>query len=173
MPHGDSTQDCRADCARSSSDILMIRRTGMFPSVLRRFALVAVLALIWTVVPEGTNAQNSPSLRDSFRNLVAHYNPTVPTGDKLLKVSDQVRGASPGEISDAMPSIMSALKHREDAVKLDGVAILMAVSLRSDSAELLKRYVSDIGRLLDSQNDRLQGITVLTFSYLKPEPPPE
>jgi len=75
--------------------------------------------------------------------------------------------------TEALPTIVSALKHREDAIKLDGLAILMAISLRRDSAELLKGYVSDIGKLLDSQNDRLQGVTVLTFDYLKPEPPPE
>lgn len=142
-------------------------------SVLRKFAHFTAVVLIWTVVTKATNAQNSPSLRDSFRNLVEHYNATVPNGDELLKVSDKVGSASPGEISDALPSIMSALKHREDAIKLDGIAILMAISYRHDSSELLKGYVSDIGRLLDSQNDRLQGITVLTFSYLKPEPPPE
>lgn len=141
------------------------------PRVLCFVLLIVLMQLVHT---EATRTQAAPSIRDFFLDLVEHYDPaTAAKGNDLLKVADQIADARPEDISQALPAIRSALKHREDLVKIDGAYILMVISFRRDSTELLKGSVSDIGALLDQPNSRLQSMAVGIFAYLKPEPPTE
>ena len=90
-----------------------------------------------------------------------------------MKVTEQIGGARPEEISQALPSVFAALAHQDDEVKLLAAVAVADIGLRPDSAGLLNNYINGIGNLLNSPNDRLQGAAVLILGTLKPAPPPK
>lgn len=116
----------------------------------------------------------APTLREFFRELVENYRPSLlPNHEDLLKVTDQVAGARPEDISGALPAIFTALAHQDDDVKIYAASALFAISRRFDSADLLRGHINAIGRLLDVSDPRLQATPPLIFASLKPTPPPE
>jgi len=135
--------------------------------------------LIIAVVSPGhllaqTNPKAIPSLQEFYQRLVEHYNPSsLPSEEERMRVMHQAQAAPAEEISRALPWISTALAHQDDQVKLVACAALLAISLRPDSAALLRAHIKPIGDLLVSPNERLQGIGVEILGYLKPLPPPE
>jgi hypothetical protein len=55
-------------------------------------------------------------------------------------------------------------------VKIYAASALFAVSLRPDSALLLRKYVTAIGALLNESDPRLQATPTLIFLNMKPKP---
>ncbi len=150
--------------------------TRTIRSVLANLAwLLVVVATFWAGPVRGqVYGDPVPKLRDFYQKLVEHYDPSaVPTEGQAMAVTMPVIGLPRADISDALPSIFAALAHPDDRVKMDACAALGAISIRPDSAALLRTYVKPIGDLLASPNERLQRVGVAILSFLKPSPPPE
>ena len=148
---------------------------------LNRSFAAGVILLIMTALPVSrVQAQSNPSeraalsLQEFYQRLVEHYDPSsLPKDEERVKVMHEAQNASAEDISRALPWIFTALAHQDDRIKLDACAALLSISLRPDSAALLRTHIKPIGDLLNSPNERLQGIGVDILSYLKPLPPPE
>jgi hypothetical protein len=91
-----------------------------------------------------TSPPQTPSLRMFFESLVVHRG-ELPKYDDVLKVTDQVSGDRPENISNALPSIMVALSNQDDVIKTDAALALFAIGLRPDSAALLRTHINDLG----------------------------
>lgn len=121
--------------------------------------------------PGTVSAAETPTIRLFFQKLVQNYDPAaLPKYEETLKVTDQVAGARPEDISAALPWIAAALAHRDDNVKSDAALALFAIGLRPDSATLLKQHVRIIADLFNSQNVRLQSAAAQILGMLKPAP---
>ncbi len=117
----------------------------------------------------------TPSVQEFYETLVAHYDPSsVPTLGTVEKVTNQITGARPDEITKALPAIFAALTHQEKIVKHYALTALYMIALRPDSAMLLKSHVDGIGNvLLTSPIPETRAGAMVVLSTLKPSPPPE
>lgn len=114
------------------------------------------------------------SLQLFFRALVARYNPSeLPQHKELLAVENKIPSAAAEDIAAALPDVIVAMKHPDERVKLYAASALFAVSLRTDSSELLRSYAPEILAMLDMEDARLQGTPMMVFANMKPAPPRE
>jgi HEAT repeats len=122
-----------------------------------------------------SQAKAGPTLREFFQSLVQHYNPSsLPSYSELRRAEDQINGASPQEISAALPAILAALADRDRTVNGYAGSALFRIATRADGAELLRDYVKAIGRhLLASPDAIAQGSEVMILMSIRPSPPPE
>ena len=117
-------------------------------------------------------ASEGAALQEFFQALVQHYDPSsLPKYEDLLKVTDQIASARAEDVAKALPTIFLALAHQDDNVKIDAAFALTVISRRADSAQLLRKYLADLGVLFDSPDPRLQSTPPLIFLNLKPPPP--
>jgi HEAT repeat protein len=138
------------------------------------FMMMATLEVFCPHPQFKASAQAAPSLQQFFQTLVQRHDPaSLPKFDDVLKVTDQIAGLRPEDISKALPAIFRALGHQDDNVKIDAAFTLTVITRRPDSAQLLGKYIDDIADLFNSQDPRLQGTPTLVFLNLKPTPPPE
>jgi HEAT repeat protein len=132
------------------------------------------LPILYVQVAAQVHQQSPVSIQDFFRGLVEHHKRGAPAKDEdLLAVADGVPAATPKDISDALPWIQSALSDRDHTVQAYAAFILMTVARRQDGVDLLRPYLRSISNLLNSPNDRLQGMAVNILASLRPEPPPQ
>ncbi|MBZ5555158.1 MAG: hypothetical protein LAO21_20790 [Acidobacteriia bacterium] len=145
----------------------------------RKIGRVLIIIVALQLCPQLTQAvppeaQAPRSLQQFFQGLVEQYSPSkLPKDEDLMKVTEHIADGQPEEISRALPSIVVALAHHDDKIKLYAAVALGDIALRPDSGELLKKYLNAIGNLFNSSSDRLQGSAVLILGSLKPAPPPE
>ena len=76
-------------------------------------------------------------------------------------------------LAASLPAIATALKNRNDVVKLYAVSALLVVSRRPDGGKLLVPHLESITRLFDEKDQRLQSTPALLFANLFPSPPPQ
>ncbi len=151
----------------------------MIPMRLPRAAacILTIIAAVGLYSPytwASAEAQLAPSLEEFYQALVQHYDPSsLPKFEDLLKVTDRIAGARAEDITRALPAIFLALAHQDDNVKIYAASALLAISRRVDSAQLLTKYVGDIGILFDSSNPRLQATPTMIFLNMRPAQPPE
>ncbi len=139
--------------------------------MMTRSVKAVCLVLVMSVA---LSAQTPVTLKSFFQDLIRNFRTSgLPDSKTLLNVQEQVAGMSSGEVSEALPSIAAALNYPDESVQAYGASAIFAVSLRSDSAELLKPYISSVGGLFNSPSNRLQYLAALTLVGLKPSPPPE
>lgn len=93
--------------------------------------------------------------------------------DTWKKIDQHVSAARQEDISAALPGIVRDLTGDSDEARICAGRALLTISLRPDSAALLRRFVPTIGSLLDSDDERLQGGAGQVLSLLHPQPPPE
>ena len=120
-------------------------------------------------------AQVLPSPRDFFTALVARYDPGhKPRAEDLAAISNVLMKQSAGEARATLPSVMAALAHRDDDIKMDALMALFAIGQRPDGAELLKSVVNDISLHLENTTDpRVPRFAVHVLATIHPVPPPE
>lgn len=120
------------------------------------------------------SAQTMTSLQDIFQKLVQNVGTSEqPKFADIQNVEEQIARMSPADIRSALPSVKVALEYPNEQVQAEAASAFFAISLRSDSAELLKPYIADIGKLFNSPSARVTSYAALTFVNLRPSPPPE
>ncbi len=143
-----------------------------------RFAKVGcflfVIAAVLVYVRAQTHAQ-TPPLQTFFQALVDHYDPSsLPKLEDVMKVTNQIPGARPEEITRALPAIFAALAHQDETVKAYASTGLFEIARRPDSAELLRSHVDVIGQdLLTSPKPETRAGEMIILGMLQPTPPPE
>jgi len=136
--------------------------------------LIVVIQWQLSYAQEGVTRGPIPNPETFFSNLVEHYSPaTLPKYEDVLKVTDQIAGERPEDITKALPAIFTALAFSDGNVKSDAAIALFAISLRPDSAAILGDHVNDISSLFSLPNGHLQNAAVGILSYLRPSPPQE
>ena len=114
------------------------------------------------------------TLQGFFQSLVEHYEPSAPPKfEDLQRVTGQIEGLRPEEITSALPAIFAALAHQDETVKAYAQSALYSISLRPDSAALLKRYVDVIGHDLTASKPETRAAAIIILGGLHPMPPPE
>ncbi len=147
---------------------------GRLASVRWFLLIIAAIQVCYLQAQSAPNAQPAPSVREFFQALVEHYSPSsLPKYEDVLRVVDQIAGAHPEDISNALPAIFTALAHPDDNVKIDAAFALTAIGRRPDSAKLLRNYIGAISDLFNLSDPRLQATPTLIFPGLRPAPPPE
>jgi HEAT repeat protein len=139
------------------------------------FAKIDLLLLIVAVSTPGCGAGQTPSIQSYFQVLVDHYDPaSLPKFEDVAKVTDRIAGASPQEITSALPAIFEAMAHHDDTVKAYAATALFAIAQRPDSAALLGSRVGVIGHdLLTAPRPETRAGEIIILGTLKPAPPPE
>ncbi|MDQ1407035.1 MAG: hypothetical protein QOG55_2664 [Acidobacteriaceae bacterium] len=140
-----------------------------------RFAKTGLLLFIIAGGAVDYGAGQTPSIQSYFQVLVDHYDPaSLPKFEDVAKVSNRIAGASPQEISSALPAIFEAMAHHDDTVKAYAATALFAIAQRSDSAALLRSRVGVIGHdLLTAPRPETRAGEIIILGTLKPAPPPE
>jgi hypothetical protein len=110
-----------------------------------------------------------PSVR-SFYEAIARSPSEVPADKVVMDVTQQIPAASHSEVVAALPSILRAFNHENEAVKLAAAAGLIAVALRPDSASLLAAHVDLLAGGLASNNKRLRSTTLFVLGTMNPSP---
>ena len=130
------------------------------------------LFIIAAVLPRHVHAQ-TPTVQEFYQALVDHYDPSSPpTLENLIRVTDQIAGARPEEITRALPAIFAAMAHQDEAVKHNALTGLFEIARRPDGAGLLKSRVDTIGRdFLASPNPDTRGGEMIILGMLQPPPP--
>jgi HEAT repeat protein len=138
-----------------------------------RFVKVGFFLFIVGVVCGQTHQANS--LQEFFQTLVDHYDPSsLPKYENLRKVTGQIEGLRPEEITKALPALFAALTHQDNTVQGYADSALYAIAQRPDSAALLRSHVDVIGHnILTSPNPDTRGGEIIILGSLKPTPPPE
>lgn len=112
-----------------------------------------------------------PSLEEFYRRLVGSDDPSsLPAQADELKVTDQIAGARPEDVLNALPAIFAVLAHRDVNVQLYGASALFRISRRPDGGQLLKGYVATIADLLNESDRRLQATALYVFANFRPPP---
>jgi HEAT repeats len=138
------------------------------------FLLIVAARPCWMTAQSNPDGKATPSFQEFYQQLVEHYNPSsLPSQEERMAVMHQIQAAPADDISKALPAIFAALAHQDIRVKLDACAGLLAISLRPDSAALLRTHIKPIADLLSSPDARLQWGGVEFLGYMKPLPPPE
>jgi hypothetical protein len=96
---------------------------------------------------------------------------SLPKFDELMRVEEQIAGLQSEDVTRSLPVVFTALGHRDLDVRVYASSALFAISLRPDSAALLKDRLGPIGDLLSESDPRLQGIATMIILNLKPAPP--
>jgi HEAT repeat protein len=136
-------------------------KAGLFIST------IAVAALAYCA-----HAQ-TPSLEGFFRTLVDHPSPP-PAYENLRQVTGRIEGLRPEEITKALPAIFAALAYQDETVSAYASSALYSISLRPDSAALLKSHIDAIGHSLStSSRPETRAGEIIVLGTLKPTPPPE
>jgi HEAT repeat protein len=118
--------------------------------------------------------QDGPSLNGFFEALVMHYDPkTLPDYEQVMKVIHQISTMRAEDVTNALPSIITAFRHQDDTVKGYAALAVFGIGERPDGAVLLRPYAKAIGGGLDLPKANLQGFTVQLLAMLKPEPQSE
>jgi HEAT repeat protein len=147
----------------------------MTPFYAPRFLKAGFLLFVVAVFACYTTQAQTSSLQQFFQALVGHYDAaSLPKLDDLMKVTNQIEGARPAEITGALPAIFVALAHQDDTVKAYAATALFAVARRSDSTALLRSRVDVIGHdLLTATKPETRAGEIIILGSLKPSPPPE
>jgi HEAT repeat protein len=96
---------------------------------------------------------------------VESYDPSsMPSHAEELKVTDQIAGARPEDVSNALPAIFAVLATRDVNVQRYAASALFRISRRPDAAQLLKGYIAPIADLFNQPDERLQATPVLVFA---------
>jgi Lipoprotein amino terminal region len=140
--------------------------------VLGRLLLIVTLLQAYDLGTYGTpRPQATSTLQEFFQRLVDHYSPgSLPKFDELMRVEEQIAGLHSEEVTKALPVVFTALGRQDVEVKIYASSAIFAVSLRPDSALLLRKYVTAISDLLNESDPRLQAISTLIFLNMKPKP---
>ena len=140
-----------------------------------RFAKTSLLLFIVAFGTTDCGVGQTPSIQGYFQVLVDHYDPaSLPKFEDVVKVTDRIAGASPQEITGALPAIFEAMAHHDDTVKAYAATALFAIAQRSDSAALLRSRVGVIGHdLLTAPRPETRAGEIIILGTLKPAPPPE
>jgi hypothetical protein len=127
--------------------------------------IVAVLCLVFAIQPAQTHAQT----------LQGFYDPSSPPKyENLRRVTGQIEGLRPEEITSALPAIFAALAHQDNTVQGYADSALYAIAQRPDSAALLRSHVDVIGHnIFTSPNPDTRGAEIVILGSLRPTPPPE
>lgn len=132
-----------------------------------RLANVAIVCLL----PILGYAQNQPQSLAGFFGSLRTLEVTERTWQDYDKFELRVPSMPAPEISKALPAILAVLdSDRINAQKI-AMAALIAIGLRTDSAELLRPYVPSIAQALNSSDSALQSGAVLVIGTQKPAPP--
>lgn len=131
-------------------------------------------ACVLLILAAAVRAQTPVTLQSFFQDLPKNFATSgLPEAADLLKVEDQIAGMSADDVRQALPTVVTALGHPDESVQAYAASALFAVSLRADSAELLRPHIGAIGGLFNSTSDRLHYLAALTFVGMKPAPPAE
>lgn len=133
-----------------------------------------ITACLVLAMSTALSAQTMTSLQDIFQRLVQHVGTSEqPKFEDIQNVEEQIDRMSPADIRLALPSVKVALEYRNEQVQAEAASAFFAISLRPDSAELLKPYIADLGKLFNSPSARVTSYAALIFVNLRPAPPPE
>lgn len=131
-------------------------------------------ACLILAVSTALSAQTTNSFQGIFQRLVQNVGtPAQPKPQEILNVEEGIAKMSPAEVRSALPSVEVALEDRNEHLQLAAASALFAISLRSDSADLLNPYIADIGQLFNSPNRGVAGYAALIVLNLRPAPPSE
>lgn len=142
---------------------------------LQYFAAILVISLCsGTIGAQTSQPQGGPSLKGFFEALVDRYDPNaLPNTEVVMRAVHQTSSMRPEDIADALPSILTAFRHRDDTVKGYAALAMFSIGERPDGAELLRPHAKAIGGGLDLSKANLQGFTIQLLAMLKPEPQSE
>jgi HEAT repeat protein len=119
-----------------------------------------------------TSTAQPPTLQEFFESI--RNNPaSLPPQDEVERVQGRISAMTADEVAKALPTVLAVLASDNPNVKRYAAGALLAVSLRPDSAQLLRGYITPIASLLNSPEDYLQRGALAIFAFLKPAPPAE
>jgi hypothetical protein len=117
-----------------------------------------------------TRAQ-APTLQEFYQALVAEGH-SAPSLEALIRVTKQISGVRPEEITRALPAIFAALANQDEGVKHNACTALFEIARRPDGAALLRTRINDVGQLLlTSTNPDTRSGTLIILGTLQPPPP--
>jgi hypothetical protein len=121
---------------------------------------------------QSSQPQDAASLNGFFEALVQRPE-ALPSSEEVMRAMGQIATMPSGDIANALPSILTAFRHRDDTVRGYAALAMFAVGERQDGAALLEPYAKAIGDGLDLSKANLQGFTVQLLAMLKPRPQSE
>lgn len=142
-----------------------------------RFAKSGCFLFIATVLgyySHAQPAQQTPTVQEFYQTLVDHYDPSSPPPLATVeRVTNQIAGGRPDEITKMLPAVLAALAHQDETVKHYALTALYMIALRPDGAALLRSHINVIGNILTSPIPETRAGAILVLGTLKPAPPPE
>lgn len=119
-------------------------------------------------------AQRTPTVQEFYQTLVDHYDPSSPPPLATVeRVTNQIAGARPDEITKMLPAVFAALAHHDETVKHYALTALYMIALRPDGAALLRNHINAIGNILTSPIPETRAGAIFVLGAFKPVPPPE
>ncbi|HZQ92320.1 MAG TPA: hypothetical protein VFA60_11045 [Terriglobales bacterium] len=91
----------------------------------------------------------------------------------VKQISDSILKSQAAEVQVTMPEFSSAVKDSRLDARICAAVALFAVSARPDSATLLRDHLPDVARELNSPDQRIRSLALMTLGGLQPAPPPE
>jgi len=138
-----------------------------------RFARVAFFFFIIAAAIGHYLRAQTPSIQEFYQTLVAEGH-GAPSLEALMRVTKQISGARPEEITKALPAIFAALAHQDEGVKHNACSALFEIARRPDGAALLRNHINELGQLLlTSPNPDTRAGAIIILGSIKPMPPPE
>jgi hypothetical protein len=142
-----------------------------------RFAKSGCFLFIATVLgyyAHAQPAQQTPTVQEFYQTLVDHYDPSSPPPLATVeRVTNQIAGARPDEVTKMLPAVFAALAHQGETVKHYALTALYMIALRPDGAALLRSHINAIGNILTSPIPETRAGAILVLGTLKPVPPAE
>jgi HEAT repeat protein len=114
----------------------------------------------------------TPSLQEFFTSVLQSPSP-LPTWNDFQKVERPIPQARADDLLAALPIVVEALRNSNETIRRYAAAALVAISARPDSAQLLTRYIPEIGELLNAPEEYMQRGALIILAKLKPVHPPE
>jgi len=141
-----------------------------------RFAKSGCFLFIAPVLAFYAHAQTAQtaSVQEFYQTLVDRYDPSSPPPLATVeRVTNQIAGVRPDEITKMLPAVFAALAHQDETVKHYALTALYMIALRPDGAALLRSHIKAIGNILTSPIPETRAGAILVMGTLKPVPPPE
>jgi len=131
--------------------------------------LLAIVALSLNCL-----GQDAASLSKLYQDLIEAEAAGRQSATDIAGVLTTVPVRSSGEITEAIPYIISATTHQDDKIKLAGLMALFAIGQRPDGAMLLKPTIATLGNLLENSSDpRVARMAGTILATMHPQPLPE
>jgi hypothetical protein len=132
-----------------------------------------VLVLMLSIAPSWANGI---AVRQWFENLLTlSGNPAAANEDQFFSLVNEgtIGQLSASEINEILPLAKRCLPSKSPEVRRYGMLLIMAVTMREDSAALLGPYLNDLEEIASAPADNLRTGAYYVLGHTNPNPVPK